>query len=76
MAELLQHRAAALIARIQTAGTGGRHLAIGAIGIGTIIFSLLMGPSMQWGMQLFGLIPHKGARPAPIVQQPAVGECS
>lgn len=29
----------------------------GPIGVGTVIFSLLIGPSMQWGMQLFGLIP-------------------
>jgi uncharacterized membrane protein YczE len=34
----------------------------GPIGVGTVIFSFLMGPSMQWGMQLFGLIPRKQGR--------------
>ena len=27
----------------------------GPIGVGTIIFALLIGPSMQWGMQIFGI---------------------
>ena len=26
----------------------------GAVGIGTLVFAFLMGPSMQWGLQLFG----------------------
>jgi uncharacterized membrane protein YczE len=31
----------------------------GPVGVGTILFSVLIGPSMQWGMQLFGLLPRK-----------------
>lgn len=34
----------------------------GPVGVGTILFSLLIGPSMQWGLQLFGVIPRKGRR--------------
>lgn len=33
----------------------------GAVGIGTVIFSLSIGPSMQWGMQMFGLIAPPAA---------------
>ena len=29
----------------------------GSIGIGTVIFTLTIGPSMQWGLQLFGALP-------------------
>lgn len=29
----------------------------GSIGIGTLIFTLAIGPSMQWGLQLFGALP-------------------
>lgn len=33
----------------------------GRIGIGTVIFAFAGGPAMQWGMQLFGLLPRTPA---------------
>ena len=35
----------------------------GVIGAGTVLFSLLIGPAMQMGMQLFGVLPHARIRP-------------
>lgn len=32
----------------------------GPIGIGTVIFTLTIGPSAQWGLQLFGVVPRSG----------------
>ncbi|HEX5580944.1 MAG TPA: hypothetical protein VFX39_05150 [Gemmatimonadaceae bacterium] len=29
----------------------------GAVGVGTVIFALTVGPSAQWGLRLFGLVP-------------------
>ncbi|HKY55695.1 MAG TPA: hypothetical protein VJM08_15365, partial [Anaerolineales bacterium] len=31
----------------------------GPLGIGTMIFALLIGPSVQWGFKLFNVRPHK-----------------
>jgi uncharacterized membrane protein YczE len=31
----------------------------GPIGIGTLVFSILIGPSVQWGFKLFKVEPHK-----------------
>ena len=31
----------------------------GTLGIGTVLFALGVGPSVQWGMRLFGLLPPK-----------------
>ena len=31
----------------------------GPLGIGTVIFALLIGPSVQWGFKLFNVRPHK-----------------
>jgi uncharacterized membrane protein YczE len=36
----------------------------GPIGVGTIIYAVCIGPSVQWGMQLFGVIPPAGPRAA------------
>lgn len=41
----------------------------GRVGLGTVLFALTGGPAMQWGMQIFGLIP---ARSAPTVPGPVV----
>lgn len=41
----------------------------GPIGVGTIIFSLLIGPSMQWGLQLFGVIRVDGRQPSVVGQR-------
>jgi uncharacterized membrane protein YczE len=40
----------------------------GPVGIGTILFSVLIGPAMQWGLQLYRALP---AAPAPL--SPAAG---
>lgn len=37
----------------------------GTIGIGTLLFSLLIGPSMQWGLQLFRVLPARAEPIAP-----------
>lgn len=31
----------------------------GPLGVGTLIFALLIGPSVQWGFKLFNVHPHK-----------------
>lgn len=31
----------------------------GKIGLGTILFAVLIGPSAQWGLKLFGMLPPK-----------------
>ena len=33
----------------------------GKIGLGTILFAVLIGPSAQWGLKLFGMLPAKTA---------------
>ena len=33
----------------------------GAVGVGTIMFAFLMGPAMQWGLQLFGVVTPAAA---------------
>jgi hypothetical protein len=35
----------------------------GTLGIGTVIYAVLIGPSMQWGMRRWGLLPGQGAAP-------------
>jgi uncharacterized membrane protein YczE len=39
----------------------------GTLGVGTLLFAIAVGPSVQWGMRLFGLVPKSGAviDPAP-----------
>ena len=32
----------------------------GTIGIGTLLFTLTIGPASQWGLQLFGVVPKDG----------------
>jgi uncharacterized membrane protein YczE len=32
----------------------------GTLGIGTVLFAVAVGPSVQWGMRLFGLLPRRG----------------
>jgi uncharacterized membrane protein YczE len=34
----------------------------GSLGVGTVLFSLCIGPSMQWGLARWGVLP---AAPAP-----------
>lgn len=36
----------------------------GTVGIGTVIVTLTIGPSVQWGLRLFGAAPPPGAAPA------------
>jgi uncharacterized membrane protein YczE len=31
----------------------------GPLGFGTVVFALLIGPSVQWAFRLFGVQPHK-----------------
>jgi uncharacterized membrane protein YczE len=31
----------------------------GPLGIGTVIFAILIGPAVQWGFKLFKVQPHK-----------------
>jgi uncharacterized membrane protein YczE len=33
----------------------------GPLGVGTVVFALTVGPSVQWGMRLFGLVPSRVA---------------
>ena len=35
----------------------------GPAGIGTVVFALLIGPSVQWGFKLFNVQPHKPVEP-------------
>ncbi len=35
----------------------------GPAGIGTVVFALLIGPSVQWGFKIFDVQPHKPAEP-------------
>ncbi|HUG33997.1 MAG TPA: hypothetical protein VMJ90_04450 [Anaerolineales bacterium] len=35
----------------------------GPLGVGTVIFALLIGPSVQWAFKLFKVKPHKPAEP-------------
>ncbi len=35
----------------------------GPAGIGTVVFALLIGPSVQWGFKIFNVQPHKPADP-------------
>ena len=34
----------------------------GKLGIGTVLFAVAVGPSVQWGMRMFGLIPSRSGR--------------
>lgn len=38
----------------------------GPIGVGTLMFSLLIGPSVQWGFKLFKVEPHKPVELKPV----------
>ena len=38
----------------------------GPIGIGTVIFALLIGPCVQWGFKIFKVQPHRTAHPQPV----------
>jgi len=38
----------------------------GAIGLGTVLFTLTIGPSVQWGMRLFNFSATGEARPVPV----------
>lgn len=37
----------------------------GMVGVGTLLFAFLMGPAMQWGLQLFGVVPSGATAIAP-----------
>lgn len=39
----------------------------GTVGVGTVLFTLTIGPSVQWGLQLFGA---RNAAPAPVAPAP------
>jgi uncharacterized membrane protein YczE len=36
----------------------------GTLGVGTVLFAVAVGPSVQWGMRLFGLVPRSPGAPA------------
>jgi hypothetical protein len=41
----------------------------GRLGVGTVIYALLIGPSMQWGLRVWGVLPSatpSGAEPPPV----------
>jgi uncharacterized protein len=38
----------------------------GPIGIGTVIFALLIGPCVQWGFKIFKVQPHRTTEMAPV----------
>lgn len=40
----------------------------GPAGIGTLVFALLVGPSVQWGFKLFKVEPHKPVEAAALVE--------
>lgn len=40
----------------------------GPAGIGTLVFALLVGPSVQWGFKLLKVEPHKPVEPAIVVE--------
>jgi uncharacterized membrane protein YczE len=52
----------------------------GTLGVGTVLFAVAVGPSVQWGMRLFGLLPPRGAPVAPdppaIVSEPGENPAS
>jgi uncharacterized membrane protein YczE len=35
----------------------------GPAGVGTVVFALLIGPSVQWGFKIFNVQPHKPIEP-------------
>ena len=37
----------------------------GPAGIGTVVFSILIGPAVQWGFKLFNVLPHRPVEPEP-----------
>lgn len=37
----------------------------GTLGVGTVLFALAIGPSVQWGMRVFGLVTRKGTADTP-----------
>ena len=37
----------------------------GTLGVGTILFAAAIGPSVQWGMRMFGLVTRKGSAATP-----------
>ena len=34
----------------------------GPVGVGTVVFGLLIGPAVQWGFRLFKVQPHRGVK--------------
>jgi len=40
----------------------------GPAGIGTLVYALLVGPSVQWGFKLFKVEPHKPVEVAVVVE--------
>ncbi len=53
---------------IELSALGAGWLMGGAVGVGTLIFALLVGPTAQWGLGVFGIpggdSPPRGGRPA------------
>lgn len=39
----------------------------GSIGVGTVLFTVAIGPSVQWGLRLFGVLPPARPVPAPVL---------
>ena len=57
----LSIRVARAIIEVTVVGIGW--LLGGPAGIGTVVFALLIGPSVQWGFKLFNVQPHKPVEP-------------
>jgi uncharacterized membrane protein YczE len=43
----------------------------GTLGVGTVIYALLIGPSMQWGLRRWGVLPAAAVAPAAPLPHPA-----
>lgn len=43
----------------------------GGLGMGTVIYALLVGPSMQWGLARWGVLPRSVAEPSQVLGRPA-----
>lgn len=69
---VLSERTRAPVRRVRTlvemAVLGAGWAMGGRVGFGTILFALTVGPAMQWGMQVNGLLPR---RAGPLIDRPA-----
>jgi len=43
----------------------------GVVGVGTVLFAATAGPSVQWGLRLFGVVPPAAPPPPPVADDAA-----